>query len=921
MNYERPQLQVFQEFLANVPLRLLPLRAVLVGPHAFYRRHSVATDRLAAALGAYPPDAGLTALWPGRPAGAKVDPAYTRVFIDKARLLTFTDTVGGGATIAPVAGKPNRIRATGLYGFKANGTSFPRFPSLYSRDVKPGDIVTITGTDSEDETDTLTTYVKAIRADQTSSVVGAATPGSTNYADQAGGVSIAQVAGTDNDASIQASVGSYAPLASGVIDETYTVTVIQSSTGTDVTTARIRVTSASGLDDDPVITPAAAGTPFNVGNRGLQILFPTSDPAYDLIVGQAWTIRAVVDYEHVTASSAGTYTGDTSMTYVVEFIKGGFLGESDDDDKPQFKVTTTTGTDVGGPVLVGAGNAAYPVGTKGVTIGSFAADYGIAKGEKFTIAVTAASDGRFSVLELGHALSPILRDTTDLDLTIEIERDVEIPRLAADGTTINWTQSATEIVLTSGLTTTDPEIVSSGLPVALDITSGAVSVEYLAWRSDLAGEVRALAASDSLDSAVSGPLTPANRLKYGLQKALANANTTEVLYVAVEDPADVDSWSRALGLLSERDDLHGVVVLSDDRTVQGLAAAHATSLSGPLKSRWRSAWVSTPMPSIVPVATPALASDSGMLLASITDDPDTSGSQYTIVTLASGNFGFIAGGVRPGDTLRTAYTLAAGKTVYVEYTVDAVIAEDMLRLLAGPGAATVAPQRIEIWRTLTSPEIAEQVAALSGAFGSSRVRNIVPAGKLTADGVEVPGYFLAAALAAYRSGILPQAGLTNSTVTGFTGVSNAATKFSEVDIDAMAAGGTWLVKQLPSGSIVTSHAVTTLPSAQVINLAEREESMIANLDAISYVYYAKFAPLIGRVNVTPATVAAFRTDLQQVTDMLKSNGASSLIGSSLIDGVIVRCEQDLVQRDAINIQIDVTLPAPFNYGRIHLVVQ
>lgn len=364
-----------------------------------------------------------------------------------------------------------------------------------------------------------------------------------------------------------------------------------------------------------------------------------------------------------------------------------------------------------------------------------------------------------------------------------------------------------------------------------------------------------------------------------------------------------------------------MVVLSDDRTVQGLAAAHATALSGPLKSRWRSAWVSTPLPTLVPVADPTLSAGNTMLLASISDDPDTSGSQYTIVTLTSGNFGFIAGGVRAGDVLRTGYTLSSGKTVYAEYTVDAVIAEDMLRLVAGPGAATVAPQRVEIWRNLTSPEIAERTAALSGAFGSPRVRNVVPAGKLTADGVEVPGYFLAAALAAYRSGILPQAGLTNSTIAGFTGVSNAVTKFSEVDIDTMAAGGTWLVKQLPSGSIVTSHAVTTLPSAQVVNLAEREESMVANLDAISYVYYAKFAPLIGRVNVTTGTVEAFRTDLQQVTDMLKSNGASSLIGSSLIDGVIVRCEQDLVQRDAINIQIDVTLPAPFNTGRIHLVVQ
>ena len=59
----------------------------------------------------------------------------------------------------------------------------------------------------------------------------------------------------------------------GSVDEYYTIEVIQSSVDSDFTTARLRVTTASGLDNVSSVAAAAAGSFTTIGTRGLRVIF------------------------------------------------------------------------------------------------------------------------------------------------------------------------------------------------------------------------------------------------------------------------------------------------------------------------------------------------------------------------------------------------------------------------------------------------------------------------------------------------------------------------------------------------------------------------------------------------------------------------------------------------------------------------
>jgi hypothetical protein len=922
MAYQKPQILLFQEFSANPSLQLLPIRACLVGGHAFVRRHSVAAERALSSIGAYSPDDGVVGSWPGRPNGAVVDPRYTRVFMDKARLQYFEDLIGSGQTVAPVNGKASQIRINGSNGFAANGSSFPRLSGLRGRDVQPGDLVTLRG-DVDDVSHTFETYVRSVLADPTSSTVGSATAADTNHPDQNSSLNVNQTAGAELAIAVQASTSGYSALADGALADVYTVAVTRSSTGADFTTARLRVTTASGLDDDLVVTPAAANTQFSIGVRGLTIAFINlqENSTDNLTVGQVWTITINQGYAALSATAAGTYTGEDDTTYVVEVIRGGLFQDNDLSKRPLIRVTTTTGTDNSGPTSLNTAAGPYPVGTKGVTIAFPSQNYGVAKGDRWLIPTTASKNGRYAILSLGHALPAPLLGLTDLDLTLSIERDVEIPELSADGLSTYWSGDATTITVEPNLTATDPAIAVAGVPAALPITRGTVTVEYLAWRSDYANRVNGLNDIAGIDVAIPGALDPLNPIKYGLSKALINSNGTEVKFLIVADPRDPNSWTAALSHLTLRDDIHGVVPLTDDRSIVDVVQAHVESQSSPALAHWRALWTSIPVDKTAVVVDATTTTNQLTAMGQIGDDPDSSGQQYTLLTVSSDNCSFLAAGVRPGDVVRTGYATFGGVTTYSTHVVDAVLAENQLRLLAGVSGPTVAPQKFEIWRVLSSSEVAEAIRNVSASFGSRRVRHVVTAGVLRSGGVEVPGYYLAAALAGYRSGILPQASLTNATVGGFDTVDNLLTGFSETDLDTMAEGGTWIVYRTSSGALVTRHGLTTEAASSVASLAEREESMVSNLDAISYIFYGLFAPLVGRMNLTPATALAIRTNIQQTIDMLKSNGANSLLGSSLIEGEITICRINQIQADTLDVEIDVTLPAPFNYGKIVLVVQ
>lgn len=944
--YVLPQVLVFQDFQLTPAAVANPLRAHISGGHAQLIRFAEESEQADGELGCYDPLLDVAYLWPNRPAGGEVDDSYTKLYAKDAILKYFEDTVAGGDTIIKTAGKTNQI-TTSATNFKTNGI-YSRDADFYDRDVQIGDVVKARFVTAGDPV-TVWSKVSGFVADVVDSIIAASAADADNPASDSAASVDTLIAGTDNGIVLTSDATNYSPYATGQVTETYTIYVTQSSSGGDFTTARLRIVSASGLDDVDDVTPAANGVDFAIGTQGHVGNFTDTDTAAvsdsaevgdysseDLIAGQVFTSVVTADYTAETAASnagTGVYTGDDDTTYIVEVTRG---GKFTDPTLPQISVTTTTGVDISGPTTVTGAAVAFAVGTKAVTITFTGA--GLLLGNKWTIGVTAEGEGPVRTIQLSNNIPTTVADSDPCDLTLYIHKPELLIEENRTGFAplVNYETSDTEITVQSGIQVFDDEWTDGGTPLALDLESQCDSsydiyttlyAEVRYWLSDLANQVTTIDDVANIDDIMSGPLDPDNPLKWGVFKALSNSNGVEVKFTAVGDPDVTSEWVDVLELIVGRDDVYGLVPLTRDRTVLDLYAAHCDAQSSAEQGNWRVLWLNLAGFPEIPVIhngsdvsgyTAASTTDGELALATITDDPDTSGTQYTIVTVPADNANFVTNDVRPGDIVRALYTGDGfGNFTYSEYVVDQVNSENELRLLTGPGAAVNTAAKIEIWRNLTATEEAAELARDAGAWNNRRVRAVWP-DTIESSGTIQEGYHLCAALAGLRSGVLPHQGMTNLEIAGFSDVPRTIDKFNRSQLDTMAVAGTYIVTQnLFDGEIYSRHAVTT-DDYEDIN--KREEMVQSNVDSISYRFKDQFAPYIGVTNVTPNLIELLRLDVKKLVETLQTENSTRTLGGQLIDGVIQELRQHPTLKDRVVLKLETYVPAPFNNFEINLLI-
>jgi hypothetical protein len=495
----------------------------------------------------------------------------------------------------------------------------------------------------------------------------------------------------------------------------------------------------------------------------------------------------------------------------------------------------------------------------------------------------------------------------------------------------NFTTTATALSVSSAITVFDPTWTDGGTPLPLTLASDATHgytmlyAEYRAWLQALVGEINGISDPSTLDAAIPGAIDPDNPLKQGVFEALENANGTEVKFIAVGDPSDLDSWSRTLEALNGYDGAYGLVPLTRDRDVLDLFAAHINAESGADNGLWRSGWFNLAgFPSIPIVAagsdvagyTDATTSDGEVCTATISVDPATPGTPFILVESANGNF--ITNNVQPGDIVRAGFTGDGfGDISYSSYILGAVLSENTLRLASGPAAGVSVASKIEVWRELSATEESSVIASTAGSWGSRRIHAVWP-DQISSGGTTKEGYFLCAALAGLASGILPQQGMTNLAITGFDNVSRTTKKFNKSQLDTMAASGVWIVTQDPTaGTVYTRHAVTTGSYGDV---EQREEMITRNVDSISFLVKSVLAPFIGLSNVTPSTIDLLRLELIGLGERLINESYVSHLGGQVISMNIATLEQDAILKDRILVVLDVTVPAPCNNIVCHVRV-
>lgn len=919
-NYVVPQTQVYQDYGVNASTGDTVLKSGIFGGHAQLIRYAVSTEKQLGLLGAYDFAVDTCFPIPSRDAGAVVDSSYAKLYVDGALLKYYENAIGSGGTVLRNATYANRVRAG--VNFKGNGVH-DRHASLL-RDVQAGDSVKLRGVVSGTSY-SLTTYVRDILPDAVAATIAAAAADASNATARSATSTDSKTAGPGNLMEVYTSTSAYNGLPSGFISETYTIRVTTSSVGGDLTTATLRVLSASGTDDVLAVNPSANTVLFDIGTRGLQVSFDDSGAGpsdsgvslSDLLAGQEWQV--VVNQLFVvpvSASTGSTFNGTSSTTYLIEVTRGGDGSAALDADKPQISVRTNNSYDFSGPTLVTATLSTGPtdaiaVGTHGV-VALWSASALLRKGDRYTITAAIGEAGPMKTLVLGHSVPSPLTSSDDLHLELFIKKDGLLVSRNRMGSApiVNYTISDTELCVTSNMEAYDASWAAGGMPVALPVVAGTLYAEYRAWQPTLTGAIGGISDTAGLDTAISGSLHPDNPLKWGVYKALAASNGVEVRYGAVANPDIVDSWADLVERLVGETESYGLVPLTKNQTALDLFAAHCNTMSSPSYNSWRVLWVNGASLAVVRI----VPADS---LATFADDPTTSGNQYTLMTVPAANVNFITNGVRAGDVVRTSYASDGFDGVsYASYVIDAVLSQDSVRLRTGPTVAISTAQRIEVWRNRTATEEAAAIAVEASSYATSEVRYVWP-DRISSGGLEMDGYFACASLAGLRSAVQPQKGLTRTAVPGFDDTSRSQGKFNRDQLDLMAGNGVWILTQnAGSGVVYTRHGVTTAPYADI---AQREESCKSNVDELSFSLFAALDPYIGISNVTPTLLDVLSTVVGIWLRQKISNGTSSEVGSQLIStSTITQLRQHLTLKDRIYIGIAAVIPSPSNNIEAHL---
>jgi len=933
MSYLQPQVLVFQEADLLPTAIVEPLRACVVGPNAELLRYSVAEEKALIALGAYDFNLDTDYAYPNRPAGGIVDQDYFRLMADDVLLQYHEDPESGGyGIVAPVAGYSSRIRSdtVAYIDNTFNGVDYPRNAAFLDRDCQVGDIVDVRG-EVLGTPYSLRSNIKGFHGETVAAIIAALTADAANETNQSVGCSILQTGGDLNcvDAACDASL--YDGSVEGDIQETYVITVTESSINGDLTTARLRIRTASGNDEHDDVVPAAAGAPTDIGDRGLTVTFslgagsscsaPAAEEgisANDLTVGQVWTCDAVQDFVAPTATEGGTYTGEENTTYIITVTRG---GEFTNPDAPQITVTTDTGVDFSGPTDVPGLASAVVVGTKGVTV-TFSGG-GVDRlnaGDIYYIVVTAAGEGSMQTIELTHNLPTELLTAADLELKLYIGKSgIEIPaERTGSPPDLNYDlgvsgESDTGFTVFAGITAYDESWTDAGVPQPLPMVEANLFSQYRAFVCYKGDKVYGAADETDIDD-IPGQMHPDNPLKWGVSKAFLNANGTSVKYVAVCDPNLVSDWEVAKDKIDGNSELYGIVPLTRNQVVLDSYVNHVIAQSAPDVARFRVLWVSLLEETTVAIADDTNSEDDTTLLATISDDPSEPGDQWTIVSVPAGNAQFETLGVNAGDLMRYNYSTDGwGNETYVEYVIDAVINEDTLRLRTGQGTSEqVVPKKMEVWRTRSDSELADALADAATAYNNERVRAVWPDYFDDATYTNQEGWFMCCILAGLRSGIAPNQGMTNLEIAGATAVPRTDDKFNRSELNTMAEAGVWIVTQLESGDIITRHALTT---AGFGDLLTQEEMIVSNVDSISFGMRRALEPYFGVSNAVPTALELIRLAVEgQITYFKEVRIAR--IGGQIIEGEVGNVRRHSVSRDRIIINTILVIPTPINNAEL-----
>ena len=939
MAYIVPKVLIKQEFTQAAVFADNPLSALVFGPQYDLHRYNVVAERPFTAVtnpddaslkNAYQKDSDVVYAFPNQTPGTYVDAAYTKVIFENAKVEYFPDTDLGstGSAIGRVehpifAGQyfSNRFIADSLVFKTANNVD--RSSDFSNRDVSLGDYIVIRDVDNSEK---YTVRVKGLHASRTSATLSSGSADADNKGAQSESHNHSLVyvnPGSNGAVTVAPSNTStaYKGYASkGIISDVY---VAEVTTPGNLSTARFKITTTNSafaaktnvaLDGDDILVLDTA----NNNNVRADFSSIARDSGTLLQLGDKWTLSVSAPVVAVTPTSSGTYTGPENLVYKLKVVRGGPFYSGTNADVCCRVSVTSDGADSSQAVNV-TQSSAFRVGSYGAhaTFGTASNNGGLILGDSYYITATAAADDAVNIIETYETLpAALLSNDDEFEISsMQFSATLEIPAVnPADEDIVNWSVDTTNqsITINQGITATNADITHAGGDlVALDILAGDIFVTHRDLVITNSISIGSVTAEDQVEAAL-GTVHPDNPLAQGVYDAALNANGAPTYYCGVASD-DLDGYNGVLALARKDDYYYGLAPLTFDPVIQDAVVAHVNAMSTPENAKWRVAWLSSPLVESKLIYD---KQEDGMVWkATITDDPFATGTQYTLVTMPGATF--LTDGVRATDKLLINFTTKpSGEVVSDEFTVASVRTETTLVLVSGPATAINVAQKAQVKRVFTKDEQIDSLRHVGSDYNNRRVRAVFPPSAKDGDVVK-PGYFVSAALAGLRAGVVPHQGLTNTQLLGFTDLTLAVNTFTDIQLNRLAEQGYWIVTQQVVGATpYVRHQLTTDSSS----LNTSEDSITTNVDSISYGLQRAISPYIGKYNIHPGTIRAVRAAINGELDYRATNTYTVRAGNQLYGFTIVRLIQDPTFKDRLICDVQLDVPYPLNFITLTLFV-
>jgi len=552
-----------------------------------------------------------------------------------------------------------------------------------------------------------------------------------------------------------------------------------------------------------------------------------------------------------TPTSGGTYTGTQNTTYILTVTTAGLINGS-----AAITVSTNNAVDAGGPYNVTSGTP-ISIGTLGVTVTFGSSNtHTMVLGDQWTIAATAATLGAVHTLGLAdNVVSPLQAIALKVELA-EVENIVVPLNMAGSPPVNNYSTTATQITLAANMAVPGTDRFPSTVSV---IASGTAYVSYRALRTANANVLTTIVTSADVAANLGNVDVPSAGLTYGVNRALSNAAGTPVMCISVGSD-NLAGYQAALAALTNQTGFWRFVPLTQDQTVIDSVNAAIQERSGEAENLWATSMVGL---------APNYATEEASGLATITLDSLT--SAFTLVTDTSATF--VTDGILPGDVFRASYvTDGWGNTSYTAYQVATVLSNTTLRLVAGPVAAVAVPSQYQIWRSMTALQTVDDWGTRTQAMSSQRVTSVFPFNP-GRGGVRVPNYYLACSLAALRSSVPAQQGLTNATVLDWDDLSESSKTYNQYLTTVLNFGG-YTVSQSTAGVVYIVKQLTT----DISDTLHAEDSLTAQADAVSYYFDALLSPYIGKSNLVPSNLNVINATINAGIAFLQTYQFSPTLG-------------------------------------------